>query len=112
MPEPTTEEHLKRVDCEFERAGTPVALVSFHGGLRPGWRRATSGQRRTTTDWAHEVGSFLEGLHSGSAWVALMLDTPTTHRPTVMLRSPRPKDLIWRTTRWRGSALGPFVRGP
>ncbi|MDE0105613.1 MAG: hypothetical protein OXN89_24815 [Bryobacterales bacterium] len=32
MPIPATEEHLKGVDCEFEQAGTPAALVSIHGG--------------------------------------------------------------------------------
>ncbi len=45
-----------------------------------GWRRATAGERRTTKDWAHEVGSFREGLHTGCALVALMLDNPTAHR--------------------------------
>ena len=57
IPLPATPEHPRRVDYEYERAGT--ASVFLFCEPLSGWRAATARQRRTKTDWALELPCFL-----------------------------------------------------
>ena len=49
-PRPATVEHPKRVDYEYERAGT-ASIFMFTEPLA-GWRQARVRARRTKVDWA------------------------------------------------------------
>ena len=77
VPPPATPEHPRRVDYEYERAGT-AAVFLFCEPLS-GWRAATARKRRTKTDWALEVASLLEGRYADCEQVTLVLDNLNTH---------------------------------
>ena len=50
VPIPATKEHPRRVDYEYERAGT-ASIFMFCEPLS-GWRQVTVRERRTKIDWA------------------------------------------------------------
>ena len=58
-PMAATKNRPRRVDYEYERAGT-AAVFLFSEPLA-GWRQATARARRTKVDWALEVAGLLEG---------------------------------------------------
>jgi hypothetical protein len=72
-----TATHPKRVDYEYERAGT-ASIFMFTEPLA-GWRETTARQRRTKTDWAIEVARLLEGRYAESEQVVLTCDNLNTH---------------------------------
>ena len=63
-PMPATRNRPRRVDYEYERAGT-ASVFMFCEPLS-GWRQATARSRRTKSDWAEEVAGLLEGRYAGS----------------------------------------------
>ncbi|MEZ6141670.1 MAG: hypothetical protein R3B84_13950 [Zavarzinella sp.] len=58
VPIPATAQHAKRVDYEYERAGT-AAIFMFTEPL-VGWREVSVRERRTKIDWAIEMARLLE----------------------------------------------------
>ncbi len=62
VPIPATKDHPRRVDYEYERAGT-ASIFMFCEALSS-WRRATARKRRTKVDWAEEVADLLEGRYA------------------------------------------------
>lgn len=76
-PIEATAKHPKRVDYEYERAGT-ASIFMFTEPLR-GWRQATVRQRRTKVDWAVEVAALLEGRYADCNQVRLVCDNLNTH---------------------------------
>ena len=65
----------RRVDYEYERAGT--ASVFLFSEPLACWRRATARTRRTKADWAVEVADLLEGRYAD----CLVCDNLNTHTP-------------------------------
>ena len=61
-PIPATAQHAKRVDYEYERAGT-ANLFMFTEPLA-GWREVTVHTTKTKLDWALEMGRLLEGRYA------------------------------------------------
>ena len=55
VPVAATRHHPRRVDYEYDRAGT-ASLVMFTEPLR-GWRRVRVRPHRTKVDWALEMGT-------------------------------------------------------
>lgn len=76
-PIEATAKHPKRVDYEYERAGT-ASIFMFTEPLA-GWREATARKRRTKTDWAIEVARLLEGRYADCLKVVLTCDNLNTH---------------------------------
>ena len=76
-PIAATLKHPKRVDYEYERAGT-ASIFMFTEPLA-GWRQATVRQHRTKTDWATEVAHLLEGRYADCPKVVLTCDNLNTH---------------------------------
>jgi hypothetical protein len=76
-PIPPTVGHPKRVDYEYERAGT-ANIFMFTDPLA-GWRQATVRQTKTKLDWAHEVAAILEGPYRSCDKVRLVCDNLNTH---------------------------------
>ena len=76
-PVAATAEHARRVDYEYERAGT--AAVFLFAEPLAGWRQATARERRTKADWAQEVAGLLEGRYADCEQVTLVLDNLNTH---------------------------------
>lgn len=77
IPIPATAKHAKRVDYEYERAGT-ASIFMFTQPLAL-WREATVCQRRTKSDWASEVARLLEGRYAQCKTVILVCDNLNTH---------------------------------
>jgi len=76
-PIPATAKHPKRVDYEYERAGT-ASIFMFTEPLA-GWRQVRVRQRRTKIDWATEMARLLEGRYADCEKVVLVCDQLNTH---------------------------------
>ena len=72
-----TKQRPRRVDYEYERAGT--ASVFLFSEPLAGWRQATARARRRKADWALEVAGLLEGRYADCEKIALVCDNLNTH---------------------------------
>ena len=76
-PLPATKEHGRRVDYEYERAGT-AHIFMFTEPLA-GWREVSVRERKTKLDWATEMARLLEGRYAQCEKVILVCDNLNTH---------------------------------
>jgi hypothetical protein len=76
-PIAATKKHPRRVDYEYERAGT-ASIFMFCEPLA-GWRHVTVRPRRTKVDWAEEVEELLRVRYASAAKVILVCDNLNTH---------------------------------
>jgi DDE superfamily endonuclease len=76
-PIPATKEHPRRVDYEYERAGT--ASVFLFCEPLAGWRSVSIRERRTKVDWALAVAELLGTRYAKAAKVILVCDNLNTH---------------------------------
>ena len=74
---PATAKHGKRVDYEYERAGT-ANIFMFTEPLN-GWREVAVRETKTKIDWATEMARLLEGRYAHCAKVTLVSDNLNTH---------------------------------
>ena len=72
-----TQEHAKRVDYEYERAGM-ACLFMFTEPLS-GWRKISARPRRTKVDWAFEMEDLLRTRYAKAEKVILVCDNLNTH---------------------------------
>lgn len=77
VPMPATTDHPRRVDYEYERAGT-AAIFMFAEPLA-GWREVSVRERRTKVDWAVEMAGLLEGRYATYDRVIVVCDNLNTH---------------------------------
>ena len=70
VPVAATKDHPRRVDYEYERAGT-ASIFMFCEPLS-GWRQATVRQRRTKIDWAMEVEELLRTRYASAEKVVAL----------------------------------------
>ena len=64
VPVPPTKTHARRVDYEYERAGT-ASIFMFCEPLS-GWREVHVRQQRTKVDWARETEELLRTRYAGA----------------------------------------------
>jgi DDE superfamily endonuclease len=76
-PISATDKHPKRIDYEYERAGT-ASIFMFSEPLA-GWREVAVRPRRTKVDWAMEMARLLEGRYAHCERVILVCDQLNTH---------------------------------
>jgi hypothetical protein len=76
-PIPPTKEHGRRVDYEYERAGT-ANIFMFTEPLA-GWREVAVRPTKTKLDWAVEMARLLEGRYAQCEKVILVSDNLNTH---------------------------------
>jgi hypothetical protein len=76
-PIAATAQHAKRVDYEYERAGT--ATIFLFAEPLAGWREVAVRERKTKIDWASEMARLLEGRYAAHAKVILVCDNLNTH---------------------------------
>jgi len=76
-PIAATAKRARRVDYEYERAGT-ASIFMFTEPLS-GWREATARESKTKMDWALEVARLLDGRYRGCDKVILVCDNLNTH---------------------------------
>lgn len=72
-----TKKHPRRVDYEYERAGT-ASIFMFCEPLA-GWRQVCVRERRTKVDWAQEMESLLRTRYRSVEKVVLVCDNLNTH---------------------------------
>ena len=77
VPIAATREHPRRVDYEYERAGT-ASIFMFCEPLS-GWRQVSVRERRTKIDWAGEVEELLRTRYVSAEKVTLVCDNLNTH---------------------------------
>jgi hypothetical protein len=76
-PLPATRHHPRRVDYEYERAGT-ASIFMFCEPLS-GWRQVTVRERRTKIDWALEVEELIRTRYATAEKIRLVSDNLNTH---------------------------------
>lgn len=76
-PIPATAKHAKRVDYEYERAGT-ANIFMFTEPLA-GWREVSVRNTKTKIDWALEMARLLEGRYASCEKLILVCDNLNTH---------------------------------
>ena len=77
VPVPATKKHPRRVDYEYERAGTASIFV-FCEPLQ-GWREVHVRPQRTKVDWALEMEELLRVRYAKAEKVILVCDNLNTH---------------------------------
>ena len=109
-PIPATKEHAKRVDYEYERAGT-ANIFMFTEPLA-GWRDVSVRATKTKVDWALEMGRLLEGRYAKCEKVILVCDNLNTHTNGAfyeVFEPARARELVrrieWHQTPKHGSWL-------
>ena len=76
-PIAATLNHPRRVDYEYERAGT-ASIFMFTEPLI-GWRQVSTREHRTKVDWAIEMADLLNGRYAKAKKVILVCDNLNTH---------------------------------
>jgi hypothetical protein len=76
-PIDATIKHPRRIDYEYERAGT-ANIFMFTEPLS-GWREATARESKTKIDWAFEMARLLDGRYKTCDKVVLVCDNLNTH---------------------------------
>jgi hypothetical protein len=76
-PIPATAKHGKRIDYEYERAGT-ANIFMFTEPLA-GWREVAVRETKTKIDWAVEMARLMEGRYAQCQKVILVCDNLNTH---------------------------------
>ena len=76
-PIAATREHPRRVDYEYERAGT--ACIFMFAEPLSGWRKVSARPRRTKVDWAFEMEELLRTRYATAKKVTLVCDNLNTH---------------------------------
>ncbi len=77
QPIAATKDHPRRVDYEYERAGT-ACIFMFTEPLS-GWREVAVRERKTKIDWATEMARLLEGRYADCEKVIVVCDNLNTH---------------------------------
>ena len=77
VPIAATKSHARRVDYEYERAGT-ASIFMFADPLS-GWRKVSVREHRTKVDWAIEMEELLRTRYADAEKVILVCDNLNTH---------------------------------
>jgi hypothetical protein len=77
VPIAATKSHARRVDYEYERAGT-ASIFMFAEPLS-GWRKVSVREQRTKVDWALEMEELLRTRYGSAKKVILVCDNLNTH---------------------------------
>ena len=76
-PIAATANHPKRLDHEYERAGT--ASIFLFTEPKAGWRTTHARARRTKVDWVQEVAHVIDHRYADCEKVVLVCDNLNTH---------------------------------
>jgi len=89
VPIPATKEYPRRVDYEYERAGT-ASIFMFCEPLS-GWREVHVREQRTKVDWALEMEELLRKRYPQAEQVILVCDNLNTHTKGAFYEAFRPE---------------------
>jgi hypothetical protein len=88
-PIPATAKHARRVDYEYERAGT-ANIFMFTEPLA-GWREVSVRQTKTKVDWAVEMARLLDGRYAHCQKIILVCDNLNTHTKGAFYEAFKPE---------------------
>jgi hypothetical protein len=88
-PIEATAKHPRRVDYEYERAGT-ANIFMFTEPLS-GWRQATARPSKTKVDWAAEMARLLDSRYQRCEKVILVSDNLNTHTKGAFYEAFKPE---------------------
>ena len=97
VPVPATKTQARRVDYEYERAGT-ASIFMFCEPLS-GWREVQVREQRTKVDWAREVAALLRTRYAQAEKVILVCDNLNTHTKGAFYEAFPPEQaraIVWR----------------
>ena len=97
VPNSTTCRHAKRVDYEYERAGT--ANIFMFAEPLAGWREVAVRETKTKVDWAIEMAALVEDRYASVERVTVVCDNLNTHTKGAFYESftaPRARQLVRR----------------
>ncbi len=77
VPIPATRRHGRRVDYEYERAGT--ANIFMFAEPLASWREVAVRETKTKVDWAIEMARLMEGRYAEAERVIVVCDNLNTH---------------------------------
>lgn len=77
VPIPASRKHPRRIDYEYERAGT--ACIFMFAESLVGWRKVSVRPQRTKVDWAFEMEELLRTRYADAEKVILVCDNLNTH---------------------------------
>src|SRR5262249_20788352 len=77
VPRAATKSHPRRVDYEYERAGTASIFILCEP--LSGWREVHVRPHRTKIDWALEIAELLRTRYANAKQVILVCDNLNTH---------------------------------
>jgi hypothetical protein len=89
QPIAATRRHPRRVDYEYERAGT--ASIFLLCEPLSGWREVSVRGRRTKVDWAQEVERLLRTRYASAEKVTLVYDNLNTHTKGAFYEAFKPE---------------------
>lgn len=89
-PLPAKPGRPRRIDYEYERAGTATVFLCTEP--LGGWRRTRVRARRTAVDWAEEMRGLLEDDYADAATVVLVCDNLNTHTPAAFYQAFPPAE--------------------
>jgi DDE superfamily endonuclease len=89
VPIAATKKHPRRVDYEYERAGT-ASIFMFCEPLG-GWRQVSVRNQRAKVDWAQEVECLLRTRYRKASKVILVSDNLNTHTPGAFYEAFKPE---------------------
>lgn len=87
-PLPASPGRTERFDYEYERRG--VANVFMFVEALAGWRRADVRERKTSSDWAVEIRTLLEGRYARAKKIILINDNLNTHKIAALYETFEP----------------------
>jgi len=97
VPIPASRRHAKRIDYEYERAGT--ANIFMFAEPLAGWRDVAVRDTKTKVDWAVEMARLMEGRYAKVERVTVVCDNLNTHTKGAFYESfaaDRARDLVRR----------------
>jgi hypothetical protein len=97
VPIPATGRHARRVDYEYERAGT--ANIFMFAEPLAGGREVAVRETKTKVDWAIEMAALLEGRYARAERVIVVCDNLNTHTKGAfyeVFAPPRARQLVRR----------------
>jgi hypothetical protein len=88
-PIPGTAKHAKRIDYEYERAGT--ATIFMFAEPLACWREVTVRERKTKIDWAIEMARLLDGRYAKCEKVIVVCANLNTHTKGAFYEAFKPE---------------------
>lgn len=110
QPLPAAPGKARREDSEYGREGTCNLFLSF--GPHACWRHVDVTERRTATDFAHELKWLVDEAYPEAEVIRLVVDNLNTHTPASLYKAFAPEEarriarkIEWHYTPKHGSWL-------